>query len=152
MFFTFIAIGADDVETVPTQNLNRAPARDSRPVASANVALDGTGKAAPAPSLQKPISADTGNTQLKPALSQQALQQLFKEFDQQQGIERRSLSFVVSEDIGRTIVSVIDRETDELIRQIPPEEVVRVATALQDLREQNATQLGGSGLLLEEQA
>ena len=85
-------------------------------------------------------------------LSQESLQQLVAEFEQQPAVQSRSLSFVVNEDTGRTIVSVFDRETDELIRQIPSEEIVRVAKALQDLREQSGSSLGGSGLLLEEQA
>ena len=59
---------------------------------------------------------------------------------------------MVNQDTGHTIVSVFDRETNELIRQIPSEEIVRIAKALQDLREQNESRLGGSGLLLEEQA
>ncbi len=85
-------------------------------------------------------------------LSQESLQQVLAEFEQQPAVQSRSLSFVVNEDTGRTIVSVFDRETDELIRQIPSEEIVRVAKALQDLREQSGSRLGGSGLLLEEQA
>ena len=40
---------------------------------------------------------------------------------------QRKLSFSVSEETGRTIIKVYDAETDELIRQIPPEETIRMA-------------------------
>jgi flagellar protein FlaG len=37
---------------------------------------------------------------------------------------QRSLQFTVDESSGRTIITVVDKETQEIIRQIPPEEVL----------------------------
>jgi flagellar protein FlaG len=45
----------------------------------------------------------------------------------------RDLSFYVDEDSGRTIITVIDAETQEVVRQIPPEEVLDLAMHLQDV-------------------
>lgn len=45
----------------------------------------------------------------------------------------RSLEFTVDTDTGRTIVSVRDKETGELIRQIPGDEVLRIAQAMKEL-------------------
>ena len=45
----------------------------------------------------------------------------------------RDLSFYVDEDSGRTIITVIDAETQEIVRQIPPEEVLDLAMHLQDV-------------------
>lgn len=143
------------METVPVQNLIRSPSRDPLPAASVNAAASGNGRTAPAQSAQAAQQAARSvplADQRARELSQESLQQLVAEFEQQPAVQSRSLSFVVNEDTGRTIVSVFDRETDELIRQIPSEEIVRVAKALQDLREQSGSSLGGSGLLLEEQA
>jgi flagellar protein FlaG len=39
---------------------------------------------------------------------------------------QRSLEFSVDEESGRTVVKVMDTKTDEVIRQIPPEEVLRI--------------------------
>ena len=39
----------------------------------------------------------------------------------------RELNFTIDEDSGRTVIKVIDGETDEVIRQIPSEEVVELA-------------------------
>lgn len=52
----------------------------------------------------------------------------------------RSIRFSVDEGSGRTVIRVIDRETDELIRQIPPEDFLAIA---ESLREQ------GRGLIIE---
>lgn len=43
---------------------------------------------------------------------------------------RRELRFTIDEDTGRTIITVVDSETDEVIRQIPPEEVLMLAAHL----------------------
>src|SRR5689334_22407029 len=52
----------------------------------------------------------------------------------------RSLSFSVDTQSGETVVSVKDAATGDVIRQIPSEEALRLARALQ-------TQGGGSSLL-----
>jgi flagellar protein FlaG len=46
---------------------------------------------------------------------------------------RRTLSFTIAESTGRTIIQVYDSETDELIRQIPPEQTIRLAENLEDI-------------------
>lgn len=44
------------------------------------------------------------------------------------------LQFVVSEQTGRIIVRVIDNETQEVIRQIPPERLDKLAEQFSELR------------------
>lgn len=43
---------------------------------------------------------------------------------------QRSLNFEVAEKENRVIITVIDRETDQVIRQIPPEDVLKIAEAI----------------------
>lgn len=64
----------------------------------------------------------------------------------QQNISRR-LQFQVDESVGVTVVSVIDKETDELIRQFPPEELLNLSRRLKELNEEDASP---TGLLLQE--
>jgi len=45
---------------------------------------------------------------------------------------QRDLEFTVDEESGRTIITVIDSETDEVIRQIPPEDLLYMVKALQE--------------------
>ena len=59
----------------------------------------------------------------------------------------RSLQFSVDEELGVTIVRVIDKETDELIRQFPPEELINLSRRLKELNEQHSAH---NGVLLQE--
>lgn len=45
---------------------------------------------------------------------------------------RRNLSFSIEETTGQTVVKVYDAETDELIRQIPSEDTLRLAESIQE--------------------
>ncbi|THF64150.1 flagellar protein FlaG [Pseudothauera rhizosphaerae] len=54
----------------------------------------------------------------------------------------RNLLFSIDEDTGKTVIKVIDTTTDEVIRQIPSEEIIAIAKALDKLQ----------GLLLRQEA
>ena len=45
---------------------------------------------------------------------------------------RRTLSFTIEESTGNTVIRVYDSETEELIRQIPPEETLKLAEAIEE--------------------
>lgn len=45
--------------------------------------------------------------------------------------ENRELTFVLDRETRRAIVRIVDRETRELIRQIPPEYILRMAHELE---------------------
>ncbi|MEZ5505121.1 MAG: flagellar protein FlaG [Gammaproteobacteria bacterium] len=53
---------------------------------------------------------------------------------------QRSLDFEVAETENRVIITVIDKETEKVIRQIPPEDVLQIAEAIDQGLEQG---LGG---------
>lgn len=46
---------------------------------------------------------------------------------------QRSLRFKVDEGSGRTVITVIDEMTKEIVRQIPAEEVLAVSRSLEEL-------------------
>lgn len=60
---------------------------------------------------------------------------------------RRELLFSVDDDSGRTVITVRDAETDQVIRQIPAEEVLRLARRLEESQDDAV-----KGLLLAGQA
>ena len=62
---------------------------------------------------------------------------------------QRTLRFSVDEGTGRTVVKVMDSETEEVIRQFPAEEVLALARHLQDMDNEAS---GGSGFFLDAQA
>lgn len=45
---------------------------------------------------------------------------------------QRSLNFRVDESSGRTVITVLNPETKEIVRQIPPEEVLMMARTLRE--------------------
>lgn len=45
---------------------------------------------------------------------------------------QHSLEFSIDEDSGRQVIKVIDTETDEVIRQFPPEELLMLARRMED--------------------
>ena len=47
---------------------------------------------------------------------------------------RRELQFTVDEDSGLTVVKVFNKETDELIRQIPSEDFLKLAKTITDYK------------------
>jgi flagellar protein FlaG len=49
---------------------------------------------------------------------------------------QRNLQFNIDDDSGHTVIKVIDSDTEELIRQIPSEEVLAVARHLREMEEQ----------------
>jgi len=48
----------------------------------------------------------------------------------------RGLEFELSETTSRVITRVIDRESGEIIREIPPEEVLKIAERLEEMQGQ----------------
>jgi flagellar protein FlaG len=62
----------------------------------------------------------------------------------------RSLEIAVDEELGSTIITVLDSETDEVIRQIPQEEIVELARFIAQQRaEQGADDAPVRGLLMD---
>lgn len=45
-------------------------------------------------------------------------------------VSRRQLEFSIDQDSGRTIITVIESDSGEVIRQIPPNEVLRIARSV----------------------
>ena len=62
---------------------------------------------------------------------------------------KRSLQFSLNEDTGRIVIQVKDIETDQLIRQIPPEDILKLAQNMGQIDHQPDS---FSGLLVKEKA
>ncbi|WP_018935752.1 flagellar protein FlaG [Thioalkalivibrio sp. ALJ24] len=55
---------------------------------------------------------------------------------------QRTLEFSVDESSGRTVITVMDGESEEIIRQIPPEQMLALAEHFENERD-----LGGTGFV-----
>ncbi len=76
----------------------------------------------------KALPPDDQRTEVSGAELQQAVAQL-NEYVQQ---SQRDLFFSVDDSSGRTVVRVVNSETEEVIRQIPNEDVLRISRNIQD--------------------
>lgn len=68
-------------------------------------------------------------------LDDQQLQALAEQVQERLQGKASNLLFSLDKDSGETVVKVVDRQTQEVIKQIPSEEMVALAQALQDMQE-----------------
>lgn len=86
----------------------------------------------------QPLAQDAAVKEPSPSALQQAL-------DEVQSVIQpvaQDLQFSVEKDTGKTVVKIVDSATDEVIRQIPSEELIAISKALDKLQ----------GLLVKQQA
>jgi flagellar protein FlaG len=86
--------------------------------------------------------ADEASARPQPALDPQKVSEATRRVEQLFQTVRRNLEFREDTSSGRMIVSVVDAESGEVIRQLPPEHMVRMAAHLEQM----------NGLLLGERA
>jgi len=75
-------------------------------------------------------------------ISKEELQQAVDVVNQAVALEQRSLSFSIDDVSGRSVIKVVDFETDELIKQIPSEELLKVAQDIKRLQEEMGQSIG----------
>jgi flagellar protein FlaG len=107
----------------------------SRPPAAATAIEDTAAVASPVVA-----SAKVSKVQDEPSLAQ--LTDAVSKINKSMASESRGLEFSVDSDSKRTVVKVVDRQTNELIRQIPTVETLQIAHALDQAQ----------GLLIKQQA
>ena len=64
----------------------------------------------------------------------QAFEKVLDELNQQMKITSRNLWFEMDNTINTPVIAVTDKDTGELIRQIPAEAVLRVAHSIENLK------------------
>lgn len=74
----------------------------------------------------KPAPQSVAQAHSREATPQQ-LQQAVEELQRKVQISAPNLQFSIDHDTGRTVVKVIDANTNEVIRQIPAEEILRLS-------------------------
>ena len=104
------------------KDLANAPSRRVGPAERTGAATEAAaGAAADAAEAAK----QTGTEEAEPqALAREDVQGSVDKLNEMMQSVRRELQFSIDEDSGRTIIKVIDAETQEIVRQIPPEEVM----------------------------
>jgi flagellar protein FlaG len=77
-----------------------------------------------------------------PAVDAKMLEKAVKDLSESAQNTQRSLQFSIDESSGRTVIKVVDKITQEVIRQIPEEEVLALAARLEK----------GTGRLVQDEA
>ncbi|MEZ0232199.1 MAG: flagellar protein FlaG [Methylophilaceae bacterium] len=115
----------------------------ARAMVSASTSVKPTQTATPTPPPTSQVAAVTNvpATQSKP-ISDEELSDAVQSINEFVTPVANSITFSIDKDTGRTIVKVIDKHTQEVIRQIPDDEVLAISKALDKLQ----------GLLLKQTA
>ena len=72
--------------------------------------------------------------QVSSANSQRSIQDTVAELNQASQKFARNLEFSVDDSSGKTIITVKDRETEKVVRQIPSDEVLAIAERVESIR------------------
>lgn len=99
---------------------------------------------APQNTLPEPngVSGDDTAMPAQTKLDPEILAKITDELNEDFRVFNTAISFAVDEDTGDTIIRILDRETNEVIREIPPSEMLRLAARLTEI----------IGLLIDETA
>ena len=98
-----------------------------------NTSVPTTANAEKSVAVVEPTSSTLPESKETVQLDSEALGQAVSKLNDYVQNIRRTLSFSISETTGRTIIEVYDSETDELIRQIPPDQTVKLAENLEEI-------------------
>ena len=111
-----------------------APAHIERNIAVADTSFAGASSA--------PVATAAAVEPPKAAPSPEQVTQALKSINKTLQSLSQGLEFTIDEDSQRTIVKVVDRETKDVIRQMPSKEALEIAKALDQV----------SGLLIRQKA
>ncbi len=104
--------------------------------------------------VHEPSSADTASdaSQTGRPVEAHRLESAIKTLAEKLPLSANELQFSVDENSGKTIVVVIDPQTEEVIRQLPPEEALHMARALEELGELDSGTSATPGMLVDGEA
>lgn len=91
-------------------------------------------------------NSDVAEPEVKTPVSAEQLGEAVKSINEFVSAEMRTLNFSIDENSGKAVVKVIDFETKDVIRQIPGDEVLRMASAIKRLQEDLGS---ATGLLID---
>lgn len=87
------------------------------------------------------LSAANPTQAVSKAEVERAVEQM-KDFAQ---VMSRQLQFDVDDESGRTVIRVLDKDSGDVIRQIPSEEVLALARQMRELMEEESAKVAGKG-------
>lgn len=134
---------------MPTPTPSIALAEVSRPTRSPD--LPGPPRRPPPASSQadQALPRASAPPQAAPSVSPASVSQATREIADYMQSVSRALKISVDEDLGATVIRVLDPQTDKLIRQIPPEEALALARFIAEQRAAPERGAAIPGILLD---
>ncbi|RUO65845.1 flagellar protein FlaG [Pseudidiomarina planktonica] len=111
---------------------SQSDAERKEPASQANIATD----RALSETLAKQQAEQAKENEKSEEERAQFLQAVADNLNESQQLSRRNLQFSVNEDADRTVIKVVDSKSGDVIRQIPSEDLVRLAERLREDSEQ----------------
>lgn len=106
------------------EGVNSAASSSGKPVAGSSGPTPASGTGSPAPqAAEQPVSAKAQEAELQEAVTRLN--------DYVQSVQR-DLQFDLDDSSGKTIITVVDRNTQEVVRQIPDDVALKLARNLQN--------------------
>lgn len=137
----------NDISTTLTTQAAKVPGRGSGKI-EASQALppqQGVAQVTPIRSAQAPSSSQAVR-QTTSSVSREEVQAAVAQMKDFAQVMSRQLQFDVDEDSGRTVVRVLDKDSGDVIRQIPSEEVLALASRMKEMMEAESTKVAGKGM------
>lgn len=131
---------------MPTEITFQVNVSPSSPVRSAPVVVKTAGVDG-VDAAQQQTAATVASNSAPNAANQEQLRSAMSQLSSYVQSVQRNLNFSIDDTTGQTVIKVIDAESEEVIRQIPPEEILALARRLNAL---NGEQV--SGLLMQSKA
>jgi len=128
---------ANSAPSLSTTAAHKAPAASVVPPGPVSVEPEQAEPAVAKVKLQAPEKVDLGFSAKE---MRENIQEAIDRLNQQLKANGRDLSFQMDEEINRPIITVRNIETGEVVRQIPSEEIIRMAHTLEE----------GKGLMFNE--
>jgi flagellar protein FlaG len=92
--------------------------------------------------VEKDGSNAVGFVQLRTEISRRELDEAIEVLNTAAVIESRSLSFSIDDLSGREVIKVVDLKSSEVLRQIPSEELLKVAQDIRRLQDEMGQTIG----------
>lgn len=92
---------------------------------------EGGEKVAAQPRSIKEMNEEVARKRQEERKDEDELTKAVDEMNERSELLRRNLQFSVDDESGRMVIKVVDSQTDEVIRQIPKEEMLEIARSLE---------------------
>jgi flagellar protein FlaG len=131
--------------TLTTQTA-KDPGREGRRI-EASQSLAPARELVSASLVQAPDASDSTQPSSSTAeIPKQAVENAVEQMKDFSQVMSRQLQFDVDEDSGKTVVRVLDKDSGDIIRQIPSDEVLALARHMKELMEEDTANIAGKGM------